>query len=381
MLTKEFDQNKLRDVLQQKAVISRRPLSCTFELTYRCNFSCPMCYVRMTDEQAKPYGRLRTVDEWLDMARQVYDSGVLYLNLTGGECTAYNGFVRLYEEVSKMGFRASLMTNAGAYSPSLLKLFEEYPPYGVAVSLYGGSNETYKKVTGDPNGLDKVLSNIKFFRSIGVPVTLNYTMTKQNVLDYPKVGNICKELGIPYTLITDITPHARNSSYSDCSCALSPSQRACIACHTPEEVELALCNAEILEKEIADYSPPVAVNGGVTEVQGCIGSYSAAAIFWNGDMNSCVSLAGSACYKPFETGFENAWQQMQKDHSKRFALPPVCKNCDMREDCIHSCAARNFEATGDYQTPDPNTCLYVWLLRKYRTEKGREITVNPPSCM
>ena len=33
-----------------------------------------MCYVRMTDAQAAPYGRLRTVDEWLDMARQMRDS-------------------------------------------------------------------------------------------------------------------------------------------------------------------------------------------------------------------------------------------------------------------------------------------------------------------
>ena len=84
MIQKQWDLNKVTDRIQLQAIRQRRPLSCTMELTYRCNFHCRMCYVRMTDTQAAPYGRLRTVDEWLDMARQMRDAGVLYLTLAGG---------------------------------------------------------------------------------------------------------------------------------------------------------------------------------------------------------------------------------------------------------------------------------------------------------
>ena len=92
MIRKIWDESKISDRIQLRAIQQRRPLSCTLELTYRCNFQCRMCYVRMTDAQAKPYGRLRTVEEWLDMARQLHDAGVLYLNLSGGGMHPVPGF-------------------------------------------------------------------------------------------------------------------------------------------------------------------------------------------------------------------------------------------------------------------------------------------------
>lgn len=381
MLTKEFHPDKLRDQLQMRAIARRRPLSCTFELTYRCNFRCPMCYIRMTDEQAAPYGRLRTADEWLDMARQVCEAGVVYLNLTGGECTTFPEFSRLYRELSEMGFRISLMSNAGAYTQELRELFREYPPYGVAVTLYGGSNETYEKVTGDPNGLDKVLDNIRFFKSIGVKVLLNFTMIRQNALDYPKVGKLCQQLGIPYTLITDITTHNRNPAYSDAlNCRLSPAERACVACHPADEVELAMKNAPELEKALAHYVPPVVRPVKALETNDCIGSYSSATIYWNGEMNTCISMVGAPGYKPFEIGFEAAWAQIQADHAQRFRKPAVCQTCEMREDCLHNCCARNLEGTGDTLTPDPDTCRYVWLMRKYRADHSYITEAHAPDC-
>ena len=69
MIQKSWDLAKVTDRIQLRAIQRRRPLSCTMELTYRCNFHCRMCYIRMTDAQAAPYGRMRTVEEWVDMAR------------------------------------------------------------------------------------------------------------------------------------------------------------------------------------------------------------------------------------------------------------------------------------------------------------------------
>ena len=138
MIRKVWDESKISDRIQLRAIQQRRPLSCTLELTFRCNFRCRMCYVRMTDAQAKPYGRLRTVEEWLDMARQLRDTGVLYLNLSGGECNRYPGFVQLYEQLAQMGFRLSIMSNAAAYNDSIRDIFKKYPPYGAAITLYGG---------------------------------------------------------------------------------------------------------------------------------------------------------------------------------------------------------------------------------------------------
>ena len=382
MIEKVWNTDKIADRLQMQAIKRRRPLSCTLELTYRCNFRCKMCYVRMTDAQAAPYGRMRTVEEWLHMARQLYDAGVLYLNLTGGECTQYPGFLELYEQLAQMGFRISIMSNAGAYSDDIRRLFTEYPPYGAAITLYGGSNETYAEVTGDPKGLDKTVENIRFFQSIGVPVSLNFTMIKPNVRDYPKVGKLCAELGIPYTLITDITEHQRDCSFSNAlEVRLSPAERACVACHPPEEVDIALANAAELEKELLNFRMPEApAELPPPALDACIGSCSGCTIYWNGEMQTCISMNGHHNVKPFEVGFEAAWAQIQAEHADTFRKPAACQVCPMAADCQQNCAARRFEGTGTQRTPDPYTCQYTYLLRLYRARRDNPDIPQAPSC-
>ena len=133
---------------------------------------------------------------------------------------------------------------------------------------------TYEIVTGDPNIYHKAVESVRFFRSLGVPVALNFTMIRQNVLDYPKIAKLCQELGIPYTLITDITGHQRNICFSDAlQCRLSPAERACVACHTPDEVSLALESAKELEKELKHFRMPSCTGETLPEEQdACIGA-------------------------------------------------------------------------------------------------------------
>ena len=381
MIQKVWDPDRIEDKIQLRAIQLHRPLSCIFELTYRCNFHCRMCYVRMNDVQAAPFGRLRTVEEWLDMTRQVHDAGVLYLTFTGGECTLYPGFETLYIQAAKMGFRLSIMSNAGAYTNSIRELFREYPPHSAAITLYGGCNETYKAVTGDPAGFDNVIINIRFLQSIGVRVRLNYTMVRQNVLDYPKVARMCSELGVSYTLITDITEHQRNPSFSDAlESRLSPAQRVCIACHPPDEVATALEKAQELEKELERFELPEAPAEKLPPKQDdCIGSCTGCAILWNGDMQSCISMNGFHPVKPFEIGFEAAWKQMKINQEEIFRLSPTCQICSMASDCLHNCSARRYEGTGSPYIPDPYTCQYTYLLKRYKTMRNVSELPETPS--
>ena len=83
----------LAEHLHNRAVVKGIPLSGTFELTPVCNMSCNMCYVRKTPEELAQTGkRLRTVDEWMALADQMYQQGTLFLLLTGGEPFTYSGF-------------------------------------------------------------------------------------------------------------------------------------------------------------------------------------------------------------------------------------------------------------------------------------------------
>ena len=383
MIEKTWDPNRINDQIQLRAIQRRRPLSCTLELTYRCNFRCRMCYVRMSDVQAAPYGRIRTVDEWLGMAKQLFDAGVLYLMLTGGECTQYPGFENLYEELARMGFRITVMTNAGAFTDGVRDVFRRYPPSNVGITVYGGSNETYASVTGDPKGYDKVVENIRFFQSLKVNVGLNFTIIRQNVMDYPKVEALCKELGLRYSLITDITGHRHDVTMSDAlECRLTPAERVCVVCHPPEEVAQAMENARELEKELVNFKrPDIPERISHSEMDSCIGSKTACAIYWNGEMQTCIDMNGWHNLHPFETGFEAAWAQLKAEEKETFRRPPVCQQCSMEKDCLHNCAGRRFEGTGSTNEPDPYTCQYTYLLKKYKEQRKHTDIPKEPQCV
>ena len=104
--------HKFSDYLFQKASINKIPLSGTFELSPVCNFSCKMCYVRKTSDQIKKEGKcLRDWTEWLELAKQCREAGMLYLLITGGEPFIYPHFKELYGALHSMGFLISINTN------------------------------------------------------------------------------------------------------------------------------------------------------------------------------------------------------------------------------------------------------------------------------
>ena len=61
------------------------PIGGTFELTPRCNFDCPMCYVHRKENDADARSRELTTQQWISLAQQATDAGMVFALLTGGE--------------------------------------------------------------------------------------------------------------------------------------------------------------------------------------------------------------------------------------------------------------------------------------------------------
>ena len=120
----ERGSSALVEHLHRRADVQGIPLSGTFELTPMCSMSCKMCYVRMTAEEVRASGkRLRTVEEWLELARVMKEQGTLLLLLTGGEPLTYPGFRELYRELRKMGFVISINSNATLIDEETVRWF------------------------------------------------------------------------------------------------------------------------------------------------------------------------------------------------------------------------------------------------------------------
>ena len=125
----------------EKAFADAIPISGTFELTPRCNFSCRMCYVHLKPEQIPQYGRELTAKEWIRIAQEAKEAGTTWLCVTGGEPLMHPEFETIWKELSQMGFFITLQTNASLIQGKMAKLLEEYPPRGVKITLYGSNDE------------------------------------------------------------------------------------------------------------------------------------------------------------------------------------------------------------------------------------------------
>ena len=187
----------ISDYLYRKASINRIPLNGTFELSPVCNFNCKMCYIHRSPNSREALLGEKDTAWWLNVAREARSRGMLLLLLTGGEPMLRPDFDEIYRECKKLGLLVSVNTNATLIDEDKLRLFYEYPPHKVSVTLYGALSETYGKLCGNPSAYQKVVDSIYELKKAGVNLKLNYSITPDNVADIPAVTAFIKELGVP----------------------------------------------------------------------------------------------------------------------------------------------------------------------------------------
>ena len=101
----------LSQYLHSKGARLGLPISGNFELTARCNFDCPMCYVHLKQEDLVAAGRELTAKEWIDLAREAKDLGIIFALLTGGEPFVRKDFFEIYGAMKDMGLLVSINSN------------------------------------------------------------------------------------------------------------------------------------------------------------------------------------------------------------------------------------------------------------------------------
>ena len=148
---------RLTQYLFDRASRTLTPLSGTFELSPVCNLACKMCYVRKTPAEvaASPRPPVGLI-QWLSIAEQARDAGMLYLLLTGGEPFLWQDFWPLYERLSTMGFLISINSNGTLLDEARVARLAEHPPTRINITLYGAGNETYEALCGRSGMFDRV---------------------------------------------------------------------------------------------------------------------------------------------------------------------------------------------------------------------------------
>ena len=210
----EMESNaRITDFLFNKASGRKIPLNGTFELSPECNFACRMCYVRKTHREILTHDRpMVTLEQWLGIARQAREQGLLYLLLTGGEPFLWPDFWKLYDALIHMGFLVSINTNGSLIDDEAIRKLQELPPTRVNITLYGASDATYERLCGAKGVFSRVDGAIGGLKAAGVPVKLNCSLTPYNACDLEAITRYAQEKDIYLQVNTYMFPPIRRDA-------------------------------------------------------------------------------------------------------------------------------------------------------------------------
>ncbi len=322
------------------------PIAGNFELTARCNFSCPMCYVHMTEDQARSVGRELTAEQWLQIAQDARDQGMIFALLTGGEPLMRKDLFEIYRGMKKMGLLVTINSNGSLLHGNVLEQFLEDPPMRFNISLYGGCNETYETMCGVA-AYDRVKENIRALREAGVEVSLNLSITPYNRDDLAQICADARELGIHVRATSYMYPAIRlNGKGCGTHGRLSPEEAALASLHWDE---LWLPKEEFVQraKNMAHFvdangkSCPVEAGEGIS----CRAGSTSFWVTWDGKMRPCGMMTFPSV-DLLDGGFAPAWETL-KAETKKLCSPTECRTCDHREIC-GVCAAVCVTETGRF---------------------------------
>jgi len=354
MTTLPTDYGQFVQELSKRAVKNYQPMNGAFELTSRCNLSCGMCYVRHFSGDQIAYKRELSPSQWLSLAQQAVESGMIFLLLTGGEVFLRPDFFEIYDPLTRMGLIISLFTNATLITNKIAERLAEAPPSRTEITLYGATAETYELITGVPGSYKRCCSGIESLIRNNLPLGLKTMVTKQNIGELEAMQQMAHNWGLPFSAGTMLTRRPDGAPSNVDNYRISTME--CIALEGVERSP----SIEESEAVVDEFSPDSDSNFF------CQAGRSAFAINPYGEMNACLELPYPAVL-PLAIGFESAWKLVGRFVNNAPKISPICQNCSSRDYCIR-CPAWSHMETGTLTEPVPYLCEIAFARRDHNAK-------------
>jgi radical SAM protein with 4Fe4S-binding SPASM domain len=305
-----------------------------------------MCYVHQSAASVEAAGGELTAEKWLEIAEAAQKRGMVFALLTGGEPLVRKDFFEIYGGMKQLGLLVSINSNGSMLQGEILERFLKEPPTRFNISLYGGSNDTYKKMCGIPV-YDRVRENIRILREAGIDVSLNLSITPYNYRDLELIYADAVALDVNVRASSYMYPPIRlpDGSYG-CGNRLSAEDAAHCSVKwdtlrfTPEEFAQRACGMRELTSACRDGCP-------MEEGEGiaCRAGSSSFWITWQGKMLPCGMMTEPVADLR-QLSFDDAWDYIRGESAK-VRLPAECSSCSYKDVC-GVCAAVTYTETGRF---------------------------------
>ena len=160
------------------------PLAVLAELTHRCPLQCPYCSNPLEMEVASAE---LTTAEWCRVMDELAEIGVLQIHFSGGEPAVRKDLVQLVRHATQVGLYSNLITSAVMLTKACLQELADAGLCHVQISVQGSESLVADRVGGFKNGHAKKLQVAAWTREVGLPLTINAVMHRQNLHQLPEI--------------------------------------------------------------------------------------------------------------------------------------------------------------------------------------------------
>jgi MoaA/NifB/PqqE/SkfB family radical SAM enzyme len=168
-----------------------RPLVCNYYITLRCEGACEFCGVwQMKDMEGREEADLDAVKKNL---RDLKKLGVVVMNFTGGEPLLRNDIAEILRFSKRQGFFNILTTDGTEY----LSKAESVTPFidHLVFSLDSPQASEHNRIRG-ADTYNAVIDGIKLSKKLGKLPIINFTVTRDTILEMPEMVDLAEKLGV-----------------------------------------------------------------------------------------------------------------------------------------------------------------------------------------
>jgi len=332
------------------------PVRVMFELTYRCNFNCPHCYV------PHPYRKrseLKTKEIFL-ILDQLADIGCFYLGFTGGEPFMRRDIMQILKYAKKKGFEIIIYSNGSLINKKIAAELGKIGLNKIDITIPGMSRRVFESVTKLPGSRDKVFRAIGLLRQNNVPLGFKTCVLKGNSAEIKEIEGFARSLGALHRLDNMLSARLDGSK--------EPYKfRGILSVVRSSEL---IVHSQDRKNDTLEDDCKVGQEG---ELFKCGVGKSQATVTPQGELKMCLMI-DLPRYKIIGSSLEDAWRKLRRFVAGiKIDKNYLCDKCSLKAYCKW-CPARGWLEAGSFTACDPQS--RQWAKRiKEEAKDGAQIKI------
>ncbi|MBI4297861.1 MAG: radical SAM protein [Chloroflexi bacterium] len=328
--------------------VPTRPEIVSWNVTRRCNLSCPHCYLNA----GLPAERELTTQEGLRLVDEMAAIGTRMLILSGGEPLLRSDLFQIAARASGVGMSVVLGSNGTLLSLEVARHLSAAGVKGVGISLDSLTPERHDAFRGVAGAWKAALKGLDSCRQAGLPVLIQMSLFDWNYSEIDDMVRFAHDRGAAGFNLYFLVCSGRGEALTD----IGPDQY--------EEALETVVKAQARNPQImvrvrcAPYVTRVAHQLGHPSSAGfgCMAGISYGRITPEGDLTPCPYLplsVGNVGQQPLAHLW---WDSSLLGDLRLGGLRGRCGHCQYGDSC-RGCRARAWSDTGDLLQEDP-WCRY-----------------------